>query len=478
MNKDLMNKVFNIVVSYEETTQYEEIVKILEKFNYDITADNSHALSITLNTLLDNDYPIQKILQRYSFEDFSQLDETVNKILDDIYGDKYDSIINALQDKFSESQRKYLFGKISEKLSIENYQYNRLPFLFKIIISCDKNVSKIQDFLNNFLDKNLITNEKILTEFCDILEIVKTSISLDFINLFISNLIEKNISTNSLNTMKIVCKYKSNISIENIKKIKSYVEILNDKNLYQYIFELYESNYQTMIDNEETKEQLENFLVNYIDLSNDINNTINLISNIFEKITNVGILFEKYIKIDFDTEDVKNNFERLLIKLLNAEVREKQKNIINIILNRNLFEQNEIKKIVSLFKNQELIEFSNIIDTIKTEFFNQNNDNYKLNNLNILIERQDKDNLIKYLELVFEDLSNENLIIKILDILKNNKIKYMGKYNSKLWEIFNDASNSTSSLKVKECFILCIAELKLKESRHKEKTDYKESIVK
>ncbi|MDD4282653.1 MAG: hypothetical protein PHX03_02565 [Bacilli bacterium] len=477
MNKNFMNKVFNIVVGYEEIIQYEETIKILEEFNYDITAENSQDLSLTLNILLDNGYSIQKTLQKYSPQDFTLLDETINKILDSIYTDRYDSIISDSQHKFSDSQRLYMFNKISEKISIENYQYNRLPHLFKMLIRCQENKDNIITFLNQFLDNNLITAEKILIEFCDILETVKSTISEDFINLFISNLIENNLSKYPLSTMKIICGYKDIISIDNIKKIKSYIDVLINMDIYQYVFELYEANYQAMLDNEETREQLEMFLTNYIDLSNDINKTINFINNVSDKITNTDVFLEKYITIDFDNEDIKNNFERLLIKMLSTMTEDEQKNIINIILNRSLFNQDKIKKMVYIFKQQELIDFDKIINSIQLEFFNQNSNNYKLNNLDILIEKQNKDVLIDYLTLLFEDLSDDNFIIEILNKIKNSKMKYVGQYNSKLWKILSDASNSTSSTKVKESFESCIVELRLKEPRNSKNKKQEESLV-
>lgn len=477
MNKNFMNKVFNIVVDYEEIIEYEETIKILEEFNYDVTTENSHNLTLTLNTLLDDDYSIRKILQKYSPQDFTLLDGTINKILDSIYNDKYDSIINDSQHKFTEKQRLYMFNKIIEKLNVENYQYNRLPHLFKTLIICEENNDNITTALSRFLDNNLITDEKILIEFCDILEIVKTILDEDFINLFIKNLIEKNLSKFSLDTMKIICKYKDRISIDNIKKVKSYIDVLINKDIYQYIFELYEANYQAMLNDEETKEQLEKFLTNYIDLSNDINKTINFINEFFDKITDTDILLERYITIDFDSEDIKKNFEILLIKMLGTITKNEQKNIINIVLNGNLYNQVEIKKLVYIFKKQELIEFDKIINAIQLEFFNQNNNIYKLNNLNILIEKQDKDAMLEYLTLIFEDLSDENLIIEILDKLIDSKIRYTGQYNSKLWEILNDASNSTSSVKMKESFESCIIELRLKEPRRKENKKQEESLV-
>ncbi|MDD2409988.1 MAG: hypothetical protein PHD03_04660 [Bacilli bacterium] len=463
-----MNKAFNNLVQIENISQYDEVIKILEKFSYDITDDNFHSLNSKLILLYEKGYSIDKILKNYSINDFILIDETIKKIIDDIFEDKNDNLIINNQIKFSDNQRTYLYETIANKINEENYPYNRISTIFKILIMFNGNHTLLLDILNLHLNGELICNDNILNCFNELMQITLEIVDDDFINLYINNLIEKCLTNFPISTLETIEKYKKQISIENIEKIESYTKIIINENTYKYVFNIYKEKSNTMLEKENTSLQLENFLINNIDLSPNLTKTLDLIKEKFNKINDIKIFIKKYLIIIFkDNIVLERKYREITTNYFANESSENQKLIILQLLSEEIYSEDILDKLVTLFTMNEFIDFNNIISDIMLKDFGKFNNNCKINFLNLLINLKKISGLIEYLTFVFSDLSDEGFICEILNRLENSKIKVYGQNNSKLWEVLNNASNSTSSGSLSTDINDCIASLRLRKSKKK-----------
>ena len=103
MNKKFMEDVLNIVINYDSlSSEFEEVIKILEKFEYEITDENSQKIKDILLTLNEKGYSINNILGKYTAEDFAYIDDVIKLFIKDITSDSCDSFILEHQEKFSD----------------------------------------------------------------------------------------------------------------------------------------------------------------------------------------------------------------------------------------------------------------------------------------------------------------------------------------------------------------------------------------
>lgn len=474
-----MNDVFNNILNFESISQYTEIGRILENFNYKITDAQSQKLNSTLITLYDNGYNIGKILEKYSADDFNFIDDIIKKVINEIYSDKNDNIILNNQYKFSENQRNYIYEVISGKINEENnYIYNRLPLIFRILIKSKENNLVLLNILKLILDSELLRNDKILKEYDELIQISEVFIIDEFINLYIQNLIEKNLSSSPENILKIICKYKKKISLENIEKLESYTKIILNENTYKYIFDIYKEKSNLMLEKENTALQLEKFLINNIDISSDLGKTLDLIKTDFKKLNNINAFLKKYIEINFNNNiTLERKYWELITYYFVNESAESQNLIIYQLLSSDSYNKETIERIINLFSANEFIKFNSMVSGRFLKSFEDFNKNCKINYFMLLIYLNKINDLIEYLSFLFEDLSDEEFIKNILIKLENSKIRISRGENFRLWQILNKASNSTSSGSLKESVEMSIKNLRLREIKKGTKENNEEKTL-
>lgn len=447
MNNNYMQEIFRKIVRYNDVNEEEalEIVSVLEKFDYVIDDDNFTDFNNMLIYLDDKQINLDKILKRLNENDFESMNKYIFFKIEKIYSDENDKFFLDYQHLFSNEQREKIYNTLIEKCNGEKYIYNRLIVIFNYLIKCEKNNDILINTIKFLLNQNLLNDSQILKEVDGILKISSKIITDDIVNLYIEKILE--ICTPDLcdYLFSKVKKYKNRISISNLKKMDSYVKnFINCKN-YNDIFLIYKDNIGEMLNDENAYLQLKSFLIDYIDISNNLSETLELLEQNYDQldIDDIIDLISKYFDCNFEyNENLNKQFSLVINDYYNNTAS--KNDLLDKLFSKDIFPKYEINKINKiLFKNisLELDDFINSYILIDCE----STDIQKINKLLFLIENKLVDSIIDYVSILFNDTSNEKLIKEILKHLNDSKIKFKGKNNNKLWELMNEIIESTSS---------------------------------
>lgn len=452
-------KIANIIVSIGvDKLKDESSFSILSKLSYEIDEEDKEQYdNFFVNTIEKNIFA-KLILAFAEKNSLENLKKTIQELIISIFeSEEYSEDAKLLVKMFSKEQSQQFWKKIEEKCSPSCSSYNIVLDIINILMADQFYIESLHNLmsdtiienLSNYYDKNAYRKfaQQAVCKFKDYLteeEITKFSGFL--------------MKALSIDTEGVLNGYRSiHLQISENEWCENTNELLNyiSKSTYSIIYDIIISRISLFNEQNENLNRLQDFLVDYIEMSKNPDEVIEQLGNKFkEKISdeNLDKLIYKLLDLDINIENIgmilSNYIDNVPINKI-VKIIVKQKEYKDKLLNLFSYSQNYASDIIlkKINEIQESLEKNNLLLLI--QFYCT-----EINKENVI----DFINIIRYIEKSYIEKDVYTIILQAINMVSSQIIEGQ---KSTFVEVITDIFKETTSEDVKKQSAILIKDKKL-----------------